>query len=95
MKKILILGVTAAMLALAGCQTSNQDIVAPAAVGGLGGAAIGAAVGGDVQGALIGGAIGAAGGALLGAATSRPGECVYRDGRGQRYVAECPAGYRG
>ncbi len=94
MKKFVVLGVSAALLALAGCQTPNQDIVAPAAVGGLGGAAIGAAVGGDVQGALIGGAVGAAGGALVGAATSRPGECVYRDGRGQRYVASCPAGYR-
>ncbi|WP_246160126.1 glycine zipper domain-containing protein [Aureimonas fodinaquatilis] len=94
MKKLLIVGLTTFTFALAGCQAPSQDIVAPAAVGGLGGAAIGAAVGGDLQGALIGGAIGAGAGALLGAATSRPGECVYRDGRGQRYVARCPDGYR-
>lgn len=93
MRTMMIAAVSAVTLGLAGCQGVDRNIAAPAAVGGLGGAAIGGALGGDIEGALIGGAVGAAAGALVGAATNRPGECVYRDGRGQRYVAACPAGY--
>ncbi|WP_185983550.1 glycine zipper domain-containing protein [Aureimonas mangrovi] len=93
MRKIVIAAVSIVTLGLAGCQGVDRNIAAPAAIGGLGGAAIGGAIGGDVEGALIGAGVGAAAGALVGAATNRPGECVYRDGRGQRYVAACPAGY--
>lgn len=93
MKKFVLAAVAATTLALAGCQSVDRNVATPAVIGGLGGAAIGGAVGGDLQGALIGGAVGAAAGALVGVAANRPGECVYRDGRGNRYIAECPAGY--
>lgn len=90
----MIAAVSALTLGLAACQSVDSNVAVPAAVGGLGGAAIGQAVGGNTQSTLIGAGIGAAAGALVGAASNRPGECVYRDGRGNRYVAACPAGYR-
>lgn len=73
----------AAMMALAGCTTAEQDTVA----GGLVGAGIGGAVGGW-EGAAIGGAIGAGTGYFLGRAT-RKGWCRYRDSRGRIYEARC------
>lgn len=86
MKKMLC---AAAMLALvAGCTTAEKD----ALVGGAAGAAIGGLATGKAGGALVGAAVGAAGGVLIGAAT-RKGECIYRNSKGQRYVAACPAGY--
>ena len=81
---------------LVGCTTTDRDTAVGAGVGGLGGAAIGAAITGDAEGALIGGAIGAAGGAVAGnviGRSSRPGDCVYRDRSGRRYVAACPRDY--
>ena len=87
MKKIAF--ALAAMLAVAGCTTAEND----AALGGVAGAAVGALVSGDAGGAIVGGLVGAASGVLLGAAT-RKGECRYRDGRGRVYIAACPAGYR-
>jgi hypothetical protein len=83
----LILAV-ATVVALAGCSQTERGAV----IGGLGGAAVGGAVSGDVEGALIGGAVGAAAGALIGRA-NEPGRCYYRDSRGRRYIAQCPAGY--
>lgn len=83
----LILAV-AAVATLAGCSQTEKGAV----IGGLGGAAVGGAVSGDVEGALIGGAVGAAAGALIGRA-NEPGRCYYRDSRGRRYIARCPAGY--
>ena len=94
MRKVTIAGCAALLMAVAGCQSVERDLAAPAAIGGLGGAAIGAAASGDLGGALIGGALGTAAGALIGSA-SRPNECVYRDSNGSRYVAACPRGYRG
>ncbi|WP_062227003.1 hypothetical protein [Aureimonas frigidaquae] len=94
MRKLTIAGCSALLLAVTGCQSVDREIAAPAAIGGLGGAAIGAAATGDLGGALIGGAIGTAAGALVGASTRR-GECVYRDDYGRRYTAQCPRGYRG
>ena len=73
----------AALMALAGCTTAEQD----ATVGGLAGAGIGAAVGGW-EGAAIGGVVGAASGVLIGKAT-RTGWCRYRDRHGRIYEARC------
>ena len=74
----------AAVMALAGCTTAEQD----AAVGGLAGAGIGALATGDAGGALVGGAIGAVSGVLIGKAT-REGWCRYRDSHGRIYEARC------
>ena len=74
----------AAMMALAGCTTAEQD----ATVGGLAGAGIGALATGDAGGALIGGAVGAVSGVLIGKAT-RSGWCRYRDRHGRIYEARC------
>lgn len=74
----------AAMMALAGCTTAEQD----ATVGGLAGAGIGALATGDAGGAIIGGVVGAASGVLIGRAT-RQGWCRYRDSRGRIYEARC------
>lgn len=78
----------AALIAVSGCSTAEQD----AALGGAAGAVVGGLVTGDAGGAIVGGVVGAAGGVLLGAAT-RKGECRYRDSRGRIYIAACPAGY--
>ncbi|PSM16214.1 YtxH domain-containing protein [Nitratireductor sp. StC3] len=87
MKKFLL--VAAAVVALAGCTTSERD----AALGGAAGAAIGGLATGTASGAVIGGVAGAATGVLLGRAT-RKGMCVYRDPRTlKRYTDVCPAGY--
>jgi len=61
------------------------------ATGAAAGAALGAAVNDDdrLEGAIVGGAAGAVAGTLLGRAQS-PGDCVYRDQYGNRYVADCP-----
>jgi hypothetical protein len=81
----------AALVALAGCTSTQQGAV----VGGVGGAAIGSAVaapGSRTEGALIGAAVGTVAGALIGRAAD-PGRCYYRDQYGRRYVANCPSGY--
>jgi hypothetical protein len=74
----------AAMMALVGCTTGEQD----AAIGGLAGAGIGALATGDAGGAIIGGVVGAGTGYLIGRAT-RQGWCRYRDNRGRIYEARC------
>lgn len=86
MRNILIAMI--ATVALAGCTTAESD----ALVGGALGAGAGALITGDAGGAVVGGVVGAASGVLIGAA-SRKGECVYRNSKGRRYVAACPAGY--
>ncbi|MFV2052439.1 glycine zipper 2TM domain-containing protein [Aliiroseovarius sp. YM-037] len=76
------------VLIAAGCETTEQSAIAS----GLGGAALGAAVssGEDrTRGALIGAAAGVAAGTLIDQA-NRPGDCIYENSRGQRYVAKCP-----
>jgi len=74
----------AAMMALAGCTTAEND----AALGGAAGAVIGGLATGDAGGAIIGGVVGAASGVLIGKAT-RQGWCRYRDNRGRIYEARC------
>ncbi|MEQ1943417.1 hypothetical protein ABMA32_13455 [Mesorhizobium sp. VNQ89] len=82
MKKTII--ALAAMMAIAGCTTAEQD----AAVGGTAGALIGGLATGDAGGAIVGGVVGAASGVLLGKAT-RTGWCRYRDRYGRIYEARC------
>ena len=90
MKKTLMAAMAVLTLGAAGCQGVDQNIALPAAIGAGGGALVGQAIGRDTSSTLIGAGVGAAAGALVGAAANRPGECVYRDSRGQRYVARCP-----
>ena len=82
MRKTII--AVAAVMALAGCTTAEQD----ATVGGLAGAGLGALATGDAGGAIVGGVVGAASGVLLGKAT-RTGWCRYRDRYGRIYEARC------
>lgn len=78
------------ILAMAGaCETTENR---SALTGAAAGAALGAAVSDEddrVEGALIGGAAGAVVGDMIGRANT-PGDCVYEDRYGRRYVAECP-----
>ncbi|OYX45139.1 MAG: hypothetical protein B7Z02_02530 [Rhodobacterales bacterium 32-67-9] len=74
---------------VAACETPEERAVG---TGALAGAALGAAVADDgdrAEGALIGGAAGAVVGGLIGQA-QQPGDCVYQDRYGNRYVAACP-----
>ncbi|MCX7303831.1 MAG: hypothetical protein NTV73_05780 [Hyphomicrobiales bacterium] len=82
MKKTIL--ALAAVMALAGCTTAEND----ASVGALGGAVIGGLATGDAGGAIIGGVVGAASGVLIGKAT-RTGWCRYRDSHGRIYEARC------
>ncbi|MEQ1941598.1 hypothetical protein ABMA32_04155 [Mesorhizobium sp. VNQ89] len=70
--------------ALAGCTTTERDVVTGAAVG----TAVGLAAGGDAGSAAIGAAAGAAGGLLV--RNLRNGYCEYRNpNTGQLYTARC------
>lgn len=72
---------------VAACETPQQTAFSGAATG----AAIGAAVSDDgdkVKGAALGGAAGLVAGSLIGQA-STPGQCVYSDAYGRRFVAPC------
>jgi len=87
--KILAVPAVLALVAMAGCNTVEQDRALVG--GGLGaatGAVIGAATGGGVGAAVAGAAIGGVGGAAIGAATAPRGYChaVNRNGR-PRYDA--------
>jgi len=74
-----------ALLAAAGCTTTEKRAGTGAVVGAGTGALVAAATGNNVAGgALIGGAAGA----LIGAATT-PGQCRYRDAYGRVYEAAC------
>jgi hypothetical protein len=87
MRKLLI--IVAAAMALAGCQTVEQDrALTGGLIGGAAGTAIGAAAGGTVGSAVAGGAIGAGAGALIGSATT-PHRCYWRDNYGRRHWRRC------
>jgi uncharacterized protein YcfJ len=84
-----LLFVLAATLALAGCQTVEQNrALSGAAIGGVAGTVIGAATGGTAGSALAGGAIGAGTGAIIGATTT-PRRCYWRDRYGHRHWHRC------
>ena len=73
--------VTATCLALTACTTAEKT-VSGAGVGALVGAAVSDSPGGLVAGALIGGV-----GTYL--ATTRDGNCQYRNSRGQVFTRRC------
>jgi hypothetical protein len=88
MRKLFIIVGTA--LALAGCQTDQQDrALTGAVIGGAAGTAVGAAAGGTVGSAVAGGAIGAAAGGIIGASTTRGGRCYVRDRYGYEHRVRC------
>jgi uncharacterized protein YcfJ len=88
MRKLLI--ITGAGLALAGCQTVQQDrALTGAVIGGAAGTAIGAASGGTVGSAVAGGAIGAAAGGVIGAATAPSEPCYVRTRSGRLRRVSC------
>ncbi len=88
--------VLASMIALAGCQTQQQQgALTGGAIGAGTGAVVGAIAGGGVEGALIGAAVGGTAGAIIGAVANRPGYCYANDRYGNRIVVECPPGWRG
>lgn len=71
----------------AACGTPEQSAMAGAVTG----AALGAAVSDSddrEKGALIGAAAGLTAGVLIGN-SSKPGDCIYRDAYGRRYIAPC------
>lgn len=80
MRKIII--ALAAVVALSGCTTTEQDV----GVGAGAGAIIGGIAGGG-RGALIGAGAGALGGLLV--RNLRNGYCQYRDRHGRIYTARC------
>ncbi len=88
MKKTILAIPVLAVTAACETTTTGQSTWTGAAAG----AAIGAAVADDdkrLEGAIVGGAAGAAAGNLIGRANN-PGDCIYRDQNGNRYVAACP-----
>lgn len=87
MKKLLLTLPLALMLAA--CDTPTQSTLTGAAVGAAAGAAVSGS-GDKVTGALIGGAAGAAAGNYLGRSANQPGQCVYENASGGRYIAACP-----
>jgi hypothetical protein len=94
MKKLFGIFATVAVLAIgvSGCTTTDRNTATGGALGAAAGAVIGGAATGTTGGALAGAAIGGVSGAMIGAASS-PGNCVYRDRHGRKYVADCPDGY--
>ncbi len=85
-----MLMVTVAALALAGCQTVQQDrTLTGAALGGAAGAVIGGVAGGSTGSAVAGGVIGAAAGGLIGAATTPRGPCYVRTASGRLRRVAC------
>ena len=86
MKKLL-LTLPLLTLALAGCQTSDQN----AAAGAVGGALLGAAVSSDddrLVGAAVGAAVGVAASTLV-RPTGINNTCIYRDQYGRNFEAPC------
>jgi uncharacterized protein YcfJ len=84
--KILAIPAVLALVAVAGCNTVEQDRALIG--GGLGaatGAVIGAATGGGAGAAVAGAAIGGVAGAAVGAATAPRGYCHAQDNSG-RYL---------
>jgi len=85
MRKLLL--VSAAALALAGCQTAQDRTVGGALIGGTGGALVGAAATGTAGGALVGGLVGGVAGAAIGNATAEP--CYIRNRYGELRRVRC------
>lgn len=89
MKRILTSTIAAiAILAVAGCTTTENRAAGGAAIGAGTGALVAAATGSSGSGIAAGALIGGAAGALIGAATT-PGYCRYRASNGRVYTARC------
>jgi outer membrane lipoprotein SlyB len=94
----MIIAATLTALALAGCETSEQQQRAGtgALIGAGAGALAGQAIGRDTRSTVIGAGAGALLGAAVGTATTpRRGEemCRYRGSDGRIYVARCDERY--
>jgi hypothetical protein len=87
MKKALVLMLVG--LSVAGCTQTERG----AGIGAASGAIIGGIATGNVRGAAIGAAIGGVAGAVIGRVSEQPGQCYYRNSRGERYIDACPRGY--
>jgi uncharacterized protein YcfJ len=82
--------VTIAALALAGCETVQQDrALTGAAIGGAAGAVIGGVAGGSTGAAVAGGVVGAAAGGLIGASTAPSEPCYVRTSSGRLRRVAC------
>lgn len=77
------------LLGLAACVEADQPTVAGATVGAVAGAAI-ADDDDRLEGAAVGAVVGGLAGNLLGRSQNNPGQCVYEDRFGNRYVDDCP-----
>ncbi len=90
MTKLIPATILAAVLAVAGCQMTQQE---RSIVGGVAGAAGGLAVanlfGANTNWKIIGTVAGAAAGTLL-AQNTQTGRCAYARGDGTYYEAPCP-----
>lgn len=94
----MIIAATLTALALAGCETSEQQQRAGtgALIGAGAGALAGQAIGRDTRSTIVGAGAGALLGAAVGTATTpRRGEemCRYRGSDGRIYVARCDERY--
>ncbi|WP_310619179.1 glycine zipper domain-containing protein [Flexibacterium corallicola] len=89
MTKLLL--ASAALLLIAGCNTSSQQdrTLVGAGLGAATGAAIGAAAGGDAGSAVAGAAIGGVAGGVIGHVTT-PKNCTAYDQYGRPYAVACP-----
>ncbi len=85
--KTLLLILPLSFFALTACQTADQNAIAGAAGGALVGAAV-SAKSDRTTGALVGAAVGVAASTLI-RPTGTPGQCLYRDSRGQTFTANC------
>ncbi len=79
-----ILVVVMGLIMLSACTATERGAATGAAIGGVGGALLG-----DRRAAAAGALGGAVVGALIGKSRERPGYCIYRDRRGNRYEAPC------
>jgi len=94
----MIIAAALTALALAGCETSEQEQRAGtgALIGAGAGALAGQAIGRDTKSTIVGAGAGALLGAAIGTATTpRRGEemCRYRGSDGRVYVARCDERY--
>lgn len=91
MKKITLVGVSVALLALAGCNTSSSTdrTLIGGGLGAATGAVIGAATGGGVGSTVAVAAIGGVAGGILGNVTA-PKNCTAYDQYGRPYRVKCP-----
>ena len=85
--------VTAAVLALAGCETQNQTLAAGAVAGAAAGNVAAAATGGDrTVGTLVGAAVGLGTAGVI-TEQNKPKQCIFRHPDGTESRGDCPPGF--